>query len=112
MKFGCSIVYFSILQIWYVEVWISRSVLESPFDFEITRVNCVLKQEMCQSILSDIRGTVYYELSVLEISRADCNCQQNLNFFQHVNVTIALSSEEQLIHCIQSRNIGNEQELK
>ena len=54
---------------------------------------------MCESILSNIRGTVYYELPVLEISRADCNCQQNLNFFQHVNVTIALSSEEQLIHC-------------
>ena len=33
--------FFWILQIWYVEVRISRSIPESPLDFEITRVNCV-----------------------------------------------------------------------
>ena len=31
----------SILQVWYVEVWISRSISESPLEFEITRVNCI-----------------------------------------------------------------------
>ena len=31
----------SILQIWYVEVRISRSILESPLEFEITRVDCI-----------------------------------------------------------------------
>ena len=36
MTFGCS----SVLQIRYVEVRISRSVLAGPFDFEITRVDC------------------------------------------------------------------------
>ena len=30
----------SVLQIWYVEVRISRSILESPLDFEITRIDC------------------------------------------------------------------------
>ena len=30
----------SILQIWYVEVWISRSISESPLEFEIMRVDC------------------------------------------------------------------------
>ena len=35
------IVFPSILQIWYVEVRISRSVFEGPFDFEITRVDCM-----------------------------------------------------------------------
>ena len=35
------IVFFSILQIWYVEVRISRTVSEGPFDFEITRVDCI-----------------------------------------------------------------------
>ena len=29
------------LQIWYVEVRISRSILESPLAFEITRINCI-----------------------------------------------------------------------
>ena len=29
-----------ILQIWYVEVRISRSISESPLEFEITRVDC------------------------------------------------------------------------
>ena len=35
------IVFSSILQVGYVEVRISRSVLEGPFDFEITRVDCI-----------------------------------------------------------------------
>ena len=29
------------LQIWYVEVRISRSISESPLEFEITRVDCI-----------------------------------------------------------------------
>ena len=37
------IVLSSILQIWYVEVRISRSVLDGPFDFEITRVDWMWK---------------------------------------------------------------------
>ena len=40
------IVFSSILQIWYVEVRISRSVWEGPFDFEITRVDCIYKCNM------------------------------------------------------------------
>ena len=32
----------SVLQIWYVEVRISRSISESPLEFEITRVDCIL----------------------------------------------------------------------
>ena len=35
------LVFFSIQHIWYVEVRISRSVSEGPFDFEITRVDCI-----------------------------------------------------------------------
>ena len=31
----------SILQIWYVEVRISRSISDSPLEFEITRVDCI-----------------------------------------------------------------------
>ena len=34
-------IFSSILQIWYVEVWISQSVSESPLEFEITRVDCI-----------------------------------------------------------------------
>ena len=36
MKCGCSIL--QILQIWYVDVRVSRSISDSPLDFEITRV--------------------------------------------------------------------------
>ena len=43
------------------EVRISRSVSEGPFDFEITRVDC---------IFFDIRKL--FEISVIEIKRADC----------------------------------------
>ena len=38
------IIFSSILQIWYVEVRISRSISESPLEFEITRVDCTLNQ--------------------------------------------------------------------
>ena len=31
----------SILQIWYVEVWIPQSISESPLEFEILRVDCI-----------------------------------------------------------------------
>ena len=33
----------SLLQLWYLEVRISRSVSESPLEFEITRVDCNVK---------------------------------------------------------------------
>ena len=35
------IMFFSILQIWYVEVRIARSISESALEFEITRVDCI-----------------------------------------------------------------------
>ena len=37
------IIFSSILQIWYVEVRISRSISEGPLDFEITGVDCMLQ---------------------------------------------------------------------
>ena len=36
------IIFSSILQIWYVEVRISRSISEGPLEFEISRVDCIL----------------------------------------------------------------------
>ena len=42
VKCGCSIYcFFSLSQLWYVEVRISRSVSLSPLEFEITRVDCI-----------------------------------------------------------------------
>ena len=35
-------IFSSSLQIWYVEVRISRSILESPLEFEIMRADCIL----------------------------------------------------------------------
>ena len=40
----------SILQIWYVEVRISRTVYEGPFDFEITRVDCIISSNMASCL--------------------------------------------------------------
>ena len=40
VKCGLSNYFSSILQILYVEVRISRSIPESPLEFEITRVGC------------------------------------------------------------------------
>ena len=37
------IIFSSILQIWFVEVRISRSISESPLEFEITRVDCIVE---------------------------------------------------------------------
>ena len=36
------IIFSSILQTWYVELRISRSISESPLEFEITRVDCII----------------------------------------------------------------------
>ena len=36
------LLFFSLLQIWYFEVWVSRSVLDSPLEFEITRADCTI----------------------------------------------------------------------
>ena len=41
VKCGCSIYFFSSLQIRYVTIWISRIILQSTMDFEITRVDCI-----------------------------------------------------------------------
>ena len=35
-----------VLQIWYVDVRISRNVSESPLDFEITKVECSIEDVM------------------------------------------------------------------
>ena len=42
VKCGCLIYFSLILQTWYVEVLISRSISESPLEFEITRVDCIV----------------------------------------------------------------------
>ena len=38
------VIFSSILQFWYVEVRISRSISESPLEFEITRVDCIYRE--------------------------------------------------------------------
>ena len=37
------IIFSSVLQIWYVDVRISRSISEGPLEFEITRVDCICR---------------------------------------------------------------------
>ena len=34
--------FFSILEIWYVELRVSRCISESPLEFEITRADCII----------------------------------------------------------------------
>ena len=41
----------SSLQFWYVEVRISRSISDSPLEFEITRVDCNIKHFFCEQTL-------------------------------------------------------------
>ena len=40
-KWWFDLFFSSVLQIWYVEVWISRSISESPLGLEITRGDCI-----------------------------------------------------------------------
>ena len=42
VKCGCSIYFFLNLEIGYVEVRISRNILENPLEFKITRVDCIV----------------------------------------------------------------------
>ena len=75
------IIFSWIFKIWYVEVWISQSISESPFDFEITRVDCIFlispwkpvggtysklsREELSTSNFQPIRLLVYYNLHKL-----------------------------------------------
>ena len=45
-------IFSSILQIWYVEVWISWGISETPLDFEITRVDCNVIHAICRCVFS------------------------------------------------------------
>ena len=49
----------SILHIWYVEVRISQSVAEGPFDFEITRVACICSPLNKCSQKTTIESNIY-----------------------------------------------------
>ena len=49
------IMFSSILQIWYVEVRISRSIWESPLEFEITRVDCICSPSLLLLVPRDGR---------------------------------------------------------
>ena len=50
------IIFSSILQTWYVELRISRSISESPLEFEITRVDCI-----SQNILSQMFDVIQFD---------------------------------------------------
>ena len=45
-----------ILQFWYVEVRISRSISESPLDFKITRVDCI-----CMHVYVCFNCLIFYQ---------------------------------------------------
>ena len=57
VKCCCSNYFSSILQIWYVEVRISRSISKSPLDFETTRVDCIYRKIYGNIFYSDIGFT-------------------------------------------------------
>ena len=59
------LVFSSVPQVWYVEVRIPRKFSEDPFDFDITRVDCIY----CQSC-----KVVSFLKSVLEKEHI-CNCR-------------------------------------
>ena len=67
VKYDSSIYFSSILQIWYVKERISRSISESPLDFEITRVYCIsilctnlCELQSCRSIYSICKWGIVY----------------------------------------------------
>ena len=47
VKCGCQIIFSSILQFWYVDIRISRSISESPLEFHITRVDFIVLFVIC-----------------------------------------------------------------
>ena len=66
------IIFSSNLEIWYVEVRISRSVSESPFEFEITRVDCSNIYLNCPESYHEIHFVslnYYWLLGDLELSQ-------------------------------------------
>ena len=63
------IIFSSILQIWYVEIRISRSISESPLEFEITRGDCSTedaKESPQSQIMAYITKTYLYNFDPLK----------------------------------------------
>ena len=86
-----------ILQIWYVEVRISRSISDSPLEFEITRVDCIsIMNDVGYGVLSDKnsiswrsfhRWMLYYVLAYLKFHSVEIKLQPAccaLNKMTHV----------------------------
>ena len=89
----------SVLQIWYVEVRISRSISESPLEFEITRVDC----NWCMIQESE---PLYYTVFGLQRPRsayAFIQCDQSL----HCPFTESMNSEEYREGSAQNADVQN-----
>ena len=70
-------VFSSVLHIWYVEVRISQSVSEGPFDFEITRVDCTTRPS-CSNIISLAKSSVEKSLSLTVLPKSIVVIQSTL----------------------------------
>ena len=75
------IIFSSILQIWYVEVRISRSISGSPLEFEVTRVDC-----------RKIRHKLYVKAAMSGNGPLDMCTQHKIQFSQHIHKVWSESS--------------------
>ena len=102
------IIFSSILQIWYIEVRISRSISESPLEFDITRVDCRLFHLADELIFIHLDSGVCFKScilwtsgnnTVLSISNAAMETDKGgpcyLALFHHVNVLISILVDSQ-----------------
>ena len=74
-----SIFFFSILQIWSVEIQISRSISESPLDFEIRRVDCDNQSTNSSSNDNNNNSIISTSSSNNNKSRSSSNSNNNNN---------------------------------
>ena len=70
VKLHIRLLFSSLLQLWYFEVRISRSVSESPLEFEITGVDCIL---ITQTFLkhNNCQRTIYKHEDIVPFATAD-----------------------------------------
>ena len=86
----------SLLQLWYVEVWISQSVSESPWEFEMARVDCIANVgfKICCAILNEFIE-IYWVVQYYMDFRI---CNDILKEFIEIHLIVQYYMELKLCH--------------
>ena len=81
------IIFSSSLQIWYVEVRISRSISECPLEFEITRVDCINYKRLLAVLTGITKTRLFKYIETFTSKNWKFSYKKTLIFFIYLLIT-------------------------